>query len=386
MIPKVCYLLFAFFLSLVVASPVALEQRTPAPSLGLKKQTIQSGTRQPWTAFGSYLTFDKNAKIEKEHLAGLAKAAYEEMYNIEPNKRDLPNVMTAIKVDNEVFLSSNMKGGGGVYIYNMQEQPLANKPNKDEDVVENGYGAFTDVLQQNAPDVKDALDALRKKSRELDHKNPQSNSQQPSRTSNNGGKANQNDGKSSSRTDPGKTSQELKSNRQTTFQHKNDANCGEVMASLRYRMVHKTETLKNKKPQPTIVAWSVQNGVGKIRAPCEQGHTLDDDDACGLSWGCGAFTGPQGMNFNVVPAKTKAIDVADKAFPQFKSAQADLPSPTIKKTTRPPQNNNGQPGPATKPKNPKQPAQPPKQPAQPPKDTKKDPKKDTKKGGRKGGK
>ncbi|KAI9034760.1 uncharacterized protein KD926_005697 [Aspergillus affinis] len=408
MIPKVCYLLFYFFLSLVVASPVALQVRDDTPKQLVIKQTIKSGTSKDWTVFGSYLTFDKDAKIEPGHLVGIVKKAYDQMVstaNTVESKKNLPNVMTAIQVGNEIFLSSNMKGGGGHYIYNMQEQPLPNK-GQAEDVVEDGYGAFAEVLQNNAPDVKAALDDLRRKSRELDHKNPQPNSQNPSGTKGSHGKGSHTNSQHSSRkgfskTDPNEASQELKHNRQTTFQHKNDANCGEVMASIRYRNVHKgqTEQLRKKNPKPVVVAWSVMPGKpGTIREPCEKGRTLDGEGACGLSWGCGAFVGPQGMDFDVVDRKTKAIEV-DANFPKFTVHEAELPKPTIKQqTTKPDQsssnrnnnknnknNNNGQSGstskpPATKPKD-DTPKKPPTQPPAKKPDTKNDPKK-KKKGGK----
>ncbi|PLB47475.1 hypothetical protein P170DRAFT_510309 [Aspergillus steynii IBT 23096] len=377
MIPKICYLLFYFFLSLVVGSPVALQARAP-PSLGITKQTIQSGGRNPWTAFGSVLTLEENAKISKEQLAGIVKAAYGEMSTLEPDVAKRPNVMTALQVGNEVILSSNMKGGGGVYVYNMQEQPLENKKNPNEDVVENGYGAFTDVLEKNAREVKDVLDSLRETSRNLQNSQQsstqQSNGKQPAQPSNNG-QGNRNGQKGSARKSPNDLSQELKGSRQTSFQHKNDANCGEVMASIRYNAVHKNGKLKNLTPKPMVVAWSEseKNGkmVGSIRAPCEKGQTLDgNSDLCGLSWGCGAFTGAQGMNWDVVATNTKPTEVTDAKFPKFQSKAVDLPAPTIKKKTN---NNNGggrntnsnQPAAAPNQPAPKQPA-PKQQPAQQP--------------------
>lgn len=127
---------------------------------------------------------------------------------------------------------------------------------------------------------------LCKKSRELDHKNPQSNSQKHLGTEGSHGKDSQTNSQGSSRqgssrTNPNHASQKLKENRLTTFQHKKGVNCGEVMTSIRYCNAHQgpTEQFRKKNPKPVVVA----RKVGAIREPYEKERTLDGEGACGHS-------------------------------------------------------------------------------------------------------
>ncbi|KAE8160039.1 hypothetical protein BDV40DRAFT_302695 [Aspergillus tamarii] len=96
---------------------------------------------------------------------------------------------------------------------------------------------------------------LCKKSRELDHKNPQSNSQKHLGTEGSHGK-----------------------DSQTNSQ---GVNCGEVMTSIRYCNAHQgpTEQFRKKNPKPVVVA----RKVGAIREPYEKERTLDGEGACGHS-------------------------------------------------------------------------------------------------------
>ncbi|OGM41707.1 hypothetical protein ABOM_009906 [Aspergillus bombycis] len=369
MLPKICYFLFYLFLTLVAATPVALEDRAPKPapspvSLGLKVQTIDDlnkpakGKKNPFVEYSSILSFKDGSKITNDHVVGLAKAAWMEMYNMhleankkKVNKATLPTVMSAMKVGNEVYLASSMKGGGGRYIYVAREETDdgkttdkgkdtdkgkktdkgkdadkgkktdkgkdADKGKKtdkgkdsdkgkktDKDKAEDKYGEFTSVLKDNAEDVMQALKDVSTQSQ--GHKNGQ-------------GAANSNGG--------------------TVTQHRTQAGCGEVMVSLEYRLEHKHDKLRKtqyeqdkKKHKPTIVAWEglqngkLINGGGKIKAPCGKVPETQDDDACGENWGCAAFTGPPGMDFEVISAASPK-DPSAEDFPTFTHKNVVFPTP-----------------------------------------------------------
>lgn len=86
-------------------------------------------------------------------------------------------------------------------------------------------------------------------------------------------------------------------------QHKNDASCGELMASYTYLLKNSGQSLKNKKPKRTIAWLYTKTKDGKI---VEQAH-----DSCGTNenaWGCDLFC--KKMDFTPVDTKTeKACDL-----------------------------------------------------------------------------
>ena len=356
MLPKICYFLFYLFLSLVAATPVALDARAPKPapkpvSLGLKVQKIDDlnkpakAKKSSFVEYSSILTFKDGSKITNDHVVGLAKAAWLEMYNMhlkenkdKVNKATLPTVMSAMKVGNDVYLASSMKGGGGRYIYVAREDADKGETDKgkttdkgkdadkgkktdkgkdtdkgkktdkgkdaDKDKAEDKYGEFTSVLKDNAEDVMEALKAVSTQSQ--GHKGGK-------------GAANSNGG--------------------TVAQHRTQASCGEVMVSLEYRLDHKHDKLRkttyeqNKvKHKPAVVAWEgLQNGKlmkggGKIKPPCGKDVDVQDDDYCGENWGCAAFTGPPGMDFEVIAAANPK-DPSAEDFPAFTHKNVNFPTP-----------------------------------------------------------
>ncbi|KAB8222336.1 hypothetical protein BDV33DRAFT_201590 [Aspergillus novoparasiticus] len=359
MLPKICYFLFYLFLTLVAATPVALEERAPKPApsdlLGIKLQEINdvnkpaNADKSQFIEYSSILTFTDGSKITNDHIVGLAKAAWEEMYVKHmakyKNKATVPGVMSAMKVGNEVHLASSMKGGGSRYIYVAREENLKpdsgkktpgtdKKPGSDKknpadkknpgsdkktptDSPAENQGVFTSVLKENAKDVMEALIDVSKQSQ--GHKNGKTAAveQAASGSANGQGSKNTKGGKPPS--DP------------TIIQHRTSASCGEVMVSLEYRLAHKQDTLRKKTPKPKIVAWvgdKETGNKGKILDPCGKSKNpkKQDDDACGENWGCAAFTGPAGMDFDVIPS-AKPIDPSTKGFPKFTHRNVDFPTP-----------------------------------------------------------
>lgn len=363
MLPKICYFLLYLFLALVAATPVALEDRAPKPvptvgPLGIELQKIDDVNKPPkakseFIEYSSILTFKDGSKVTNDHIVGLAKAAWAEMYKLHMhdnqnvlNTATLPGVMTAMKVGNEVHLASSMKGGNGRYIYVAREENLKpdsgkktpgtdKKPGSDKknpgdkkdpgsdkktptDPPAENYGEFTSVLKDNAKDVMEALIDVSKQSQ--GHKNGKTAAVEQAATSSANGQGSKNTKGKNPPSDP------------TIIQHRTNAGCGEVMVSLEYRLAHKQDILRKKTPKPAIVAWGglkggkVMTNGGEIRPPCGQSPKKQDDDACGENWGCAAFTGPAGMAFDVI-SSDKPIDPSTEGFPEFTHKNVKFPTP-----------------------------------------------------------
>ncbi|OGM48427.1 hypothetical protein ABOM_003395 [Aspergillus bombycis] len=314
LLPKLCYL-FLLFLGLVATSPVALEERSlldpRPPNLAdiVKEQTpknVNFGNsklekNKKFLLYRSVVTFKDGNKVEDKHIVGLAKAGWDrmnELYNAEtnPNRANRPTVMTAMKVDNKVYLASSVTGGSGNYIYQGFE--------------DNGYeGEFTSVLNA-APDVKAALEAVSAESKEKDKKTTDKGKKTAAKVD-----KRTNGQQSAAGSSSGQGATNTKKKQPATpkiAQHTMNAGCGEVMASLEYQIDQKGAALRNKSPKPTIVAWEGEKGgkpiknkyngqitdgmTGQMKPPCGN----KSKDGCGKGWGCKAFTGEKGMNFKVI--------------------------------------------------------------------------------------
>ncbi|KAF5864130.1 hypothetical protein ETB97_008536 [Aspergillus alliaceus] len=352
MLPKLCYLLFFLFLGLVAANPMSLEERglkkpptegakgkepEKTKTVGIQKFEIKnpndSKSKAKFLVFGSRITFTdtKEAKsITDGHIVGLAQAAFKEMTSTKiPSKVKMPTVMSALQVGNEVFLASSMTGGWGTYIYTAFEGQRPVPPTGQNTGAE-AYGEFTNVLTENAPDVRDALQACSIKAVDQHGKR---------------------DWELTNTTEASITGQGLMNTKQSgesllprgpdenIIQHRFNANCGEIMASLAYRMTHnkKTDKLRHLTPKPKIVAWEKTKVGENIKPPCEHKDGNKEEDKCGEGWGCGAFTGKAGMDFEVIKPEVKPIDVNDAAFPKFKVHAVDFPKlkKSEKKTPKP---------------------------------------------------
>ncbi|KAF5856228.1 hypothetical protein ETB97_007681 [Aspergillus alliaceus] len=290
-----------------------------------------SKNKAKFLVFGSRITFtNPKEAIEAEHIVGLAQAAFKEMTSTKiPITFKMPTVMSALQVGNEVFLASSMTGGWGTYIYTAFEGKRPVPPSSENTGAE-AYGEFTNVLTENAADVRDALQACSIKAVDQHGKR---------------------DWELTNTTEASITGQGLMNTKQSgesllprgpdenIIQHRFNANCGEIMASLAYRMTHnkKTDKLRHLMPNPKIVAWEKTKKGGKIKPPCEHKDGNKEEDKCGEGWGCGAFTGEVGMNFTVIKPEVKPIDVNDVAFPKFKVDTIDFPKlqKSKKKTPKP---------------------------------------------------
>ena len=58
-------------------------------------------------------------------------------------------------------------------------------------------------------------------------------------------------------------------------QHKNNAMCGEIMATYTWLLNHKGQDLKNKSPKPRIVAWNGK--IKKVIDPCSTSKSTDSE-------------------------------------------------------------------------------------------------------------
>ncbi|KAI9043620.1 uncharacterized protein KD926_003390 [Aspergillus affinis] len=391
MIPKFCYLVVYLLVALVAAGPVGKQggtqgqaaQSKPKPSkykddpsfdslgkLGVKEMEFTSIGKSRFNGYASHLKL-KSSSVSEADIAGLAEAAWWEMFSQARTDKaklnKLPTVMTALKVGDEVFLASSLKGGGYIYDKSGLSKLVAN-PGEQRDKKEE----FTSVLKDSAKDVMDALISCREgsiattepeqtsapekrgptgkgprkggsTSSDKDKKtgtgpnngqgqrNYQGGSTNPNKSqgqSSNGQGQSNNQGGSSTTGSNNPISEDL-------VKHKNEGACGEIMASLEYSLLNPTKPLKNLPEQPTVVAWAevlekvpknpndrkspkmITGEVlktGGIKPPCDNtiwnpkdlsqhGKSLTDEDGCGEGWGCAAFVGPKGLNFKVVDKK-----------------------------------------------------------------------------------
>ncbi|KAE8389452.1 hypothetical protein BDV23DRAFT_184361 [Aspergillus alliaceus] len=120
---------------------------------------------------------------------------------------------------------------------------------------------------------------------------------------------------------------------QGLVQHRFNANCGETMVSLAYRMTHKeTDKMRRLKPKSKIVAWEKAGAKGKIKPPCEYSKGNKEEDKCGYGWGCGAFTGKEGMDFDVTSeVKKDMISLSDPKFPKFEQHPVEFPRSRLRR-------------------------------------------------------
>ncbi|KAA8642985.1 hypothetical protein EYZ11_009086 [Aspergillus tanneri] len=313
-----------------------------------------------YTGYVSRLKLKDSKSVEKSHIVGLAQAGWWEMYN-KASKEDrvkFPKVMTALKVGDEVYLASSLKGGN--YIYEGREGPREEKPN--EKIGETHYGKFTTVLEENAPDVMNALDQCRQESiktilkttRALDKQGAGKDEWTVSRkkgvTSRGGGQWNSAVGGRRKGKPPGDTKPKTGN---TLIQHKNDGACGEIMASLEYYLIDEQPSLTTLDVRPTVVAWSEDiektgkvkdNGNDGIKPPCDSTDPEKADKGCGEGWGCLAFTGTKGMKFEVIPKGTEPALLKEGDFDIVKAPTF----PTPQKRTRNTQSNPEHRGPEQK--------------------------------------
>ncbi|KAB8257602.1 hypothetical protein BDV32DRAFT_152190 [Aspergillus pseudonomiae] len=394
LLPKLCYL-FLFFLGLVATSPVALEERSlldpRAPNLDeiVEKQEIEnvnhgeSERTKTFRVYRSVVTFKDGNQVQDKHIVGLAKAGWDKMNALfekeleeedakdkenhkkdknskkkkNLNKGDRPHVMTAMKVGNKVYLASSIKGGKGNYIYQTFEGD------------DQYNGEFTTVLDNaRAGDVKEALMAVSAESQDTvkktTDKDKQTDPKKDKHTAPQVGKMTSGEPSAAgSSSGQGVTNRRRPAKNPTIYQHTNNAGCGEVMASIEYHMTAESDhKLKGKSPKPKIVAWEGEdkkgepyknefNGqitdemTGQMKEPCGKEH---ENDGCGEGWGCKAFTGQKGMNFDVIKSVKKLTDkhimlprandfpeIVDIAYPKFPAPEKyKLPEPETKGTDK----------------------------------------------------
>ncbi|KAE8391580.1 hypothetical protein BDV23DRAFT_182394 [Aspergillus alliaceus] len=324
MLPKICYFLFYLFAALVGATPIDLEARAPPPPpttpvpLGITKQAVKGG-KGDFIQYKSIVKFKKGTKLSDEQIVGLAEAAWDEMLSDHTKKgkkpfngNQMPRVMSALQVGDEVYLASSMKGGGGdSYIYTEKETKKVDekKPNgsgsknvKDKKkqpqtpapkspAPEDEFAEFTNVLKSHAKDVMQALKEV-----SIDSQDHKKQKEQPA------------------------------GDEYTLDQHRTSASCGEVMASLLYRLENTSKDLRKTKvdkQKPKIVAWTRVDQSGKlmkkgnIMNPCGNKSNTDkqNEAACGENWGCKAFTGPAGMDFDIIEKSVKPETPGSQGFP-----------------------------------------------------------------------
>ncbi|KAA8645135.1 hypothetical protein EYZ11_010978 [Aspergillus tanneri] len=182
MIPKIYYLVVCLLVALVAAGPVGKQGASQGQtsqskpnnkykarpsfdglgSLGVKN--MEFGGPNRFNGYAAHLKLKSSSSVTEADIAGLAEAAWWEMFDLyiknppkdKAKQKGLPTVMTALKVGDEVFLASSLKGGG--YIYDRDGiAKLAASP----DELRGKNEEFTSVLKEKAPDVMNALISCR---------------------------------------------------------------------------------------------------------------------------------------------------------------------------------------------------------------------------------
>lgn len=246
------WILLFLIVGLVFADDTANECEDKRPSLDVKRDMSVAGTPGKGDnqfLWSSIVTMGKenDAKdaISDEQIVAVAHKASEEMREtwtkgIKPGRR--PSVMTALRVGEEIYLASSIKGDYS-FIYEN------NKQGKNE---HNGNGEIRNSVPN---EIKDALEEAR----------CQAGDETPARTN---------------------------------VQHKNDASCGELMASYTYLLKNSNKGLRHKQPKPQVIAWLYREEQNEDKAwdPCgnEQG------------WGCDLFCSQ--MGFKTISASTKEAE------------------------------------------------------------------------------
>ena len=158
--------------------------------------------------------------------------------------------MTALRVGEQIYLASSIKGDYS-FIYENNKQGKGGK---------NGEGEIRNSVPS---EIKDALEEAR----------CAAGDENPARTN---------------------------------VQHKNDASCGELMASYTYLLKNSNKGLRHKHPKPQVIAW-IYRGQDEDKAW----------DPCGneRGWGCDLFCSQ--MGFETIPASTKEADT----FPKIKKTE-----------------------------------------------------------------
>ncbi|KAE8374902.1 hypothetical protein BDV26DRAFT_295506, partial [Aspergillus bertholletiae] len=217
------------------------------------------------------LNKEKDAKevITDSQMIALVHHASDEMHadaNFKKTPANLqPSVMTALLVGDEVYLASSMKGDYSfIYEYNA-------KPKKGKTP---GTGGIRDHVPE---EIKTALKGAA--SSEKEKEPPRGNDQ-----------------------------------------HKNDASCGEVMASYTYLLKNHGAKLKGQNAR--TIAWIHDKTKNQAYDPCGTGDKV---------WGCDAFCSK--MGFKVIDTKTPE-DKKEK-IPGFdKPSQQELMTPALEKEVK----------------------------------------------------
>ncbi|GAB1205337.1 hypothetical protein APSETT445_004011 [Aspergillus pseudonomiae] len=263
---KVLTLLFVLF-------ALALAELS-APDLGIKQDMSvrlgehktggneKDGDRQWVWSSVIKLNKDKEAKevITDSQMIALVHHASDQMHADENYKKTnaklQPSVMSALLVGDEVYLASSMKGDYSfIYEYNA-------KPKK-------GKKAGTGEVRAHVPqEIKTALGTAKEPPREND-------------------------------------------------QHKNDASCGEVMASYTYLLKNHGAKLQGQNAR--VIAWIQDKTKNQAYDPCGTGDKV---------WGCDAFCSK--MGFKVIDTKTPE-DKKENIPGIAKHSQQQLMTPALQK-------------------------------------------------------
>lgn len=241
-----------------------------AGDLQIKQDTSVARTKGhddgQWV-WSSIADLEKKDKISDDEMIKVAHEASLEMrssWGSVPKSRK-PSVMTVMEIDNQLYMASSMKGDYS-FIYEYKNK------NKEQQPAE---GAIRKSVPKEIADVLgDAKSA----------------------------------GNSESR---------------NNAQHKNDASCGELIASYTYLLKNSGQSLKDKKPKRTV-AW--------LHTADNSGTVSDKPwDPCGtddkVSWGCDLFC--KHMNFETVDIKKNK---EAKELPKIaKTTQQKLMTPELRK-------------------------------------------------------
>lgn len=217
--PKICTIL-PLLVSLALAGDLNVKRdMSVAATKGYKDGQFV------WT---SIVDLEKKEKVLPEEMVKIAHEASKEMqadFGSVPEAKQ-PSIMTAMEIDNRIYLASSMKGDYS-FIYDFKTKDKGGK-------VGNGS------IRKGVPkEIADALGDAQSTGSGEDRNN---------------------------------------------VQHKNDASCGELMASYTYLLKNSGQSLKNKKPKQTIAWLYTKTKDGKS---VQQAH-----NPCGTkenAWGCDLF-------------------------------------------------------------------------------------------------
>lgn len=216
-----------------------------------------------WT---SILDLEKKEKATDEEMVKIVHDGSKEMReswdsSIPKNKQ--PSIMTAMEIDNQIYMASSMKGDYS-FIYEYKTKDKGGKV---------GDG----TIRKGVP--KEIADAL---------KDAQSTGSSEDRNN---------------------------------VQHRNDASCGELMASYTYLLKNHGQSLKNKKPKRTIAWLYTKSSEGKEVEEAWNPCGTDQKDA----WGCDTFC--HHMGFDTIDVKTEEACELPKIA---KTEQQQLMTPELR--------------------------------------------------------